>query len=106
MKQEEIITILKESYPRDIRKQLVKSILEVEKEEGDLSLQKPYQTINKIFSYVLQESGWKMGENSAEWNSVPLKIMEESFPKLSSTKWYKEQILHTQQNIDIVTKDS
>jgi len=106
MRQEEIITILKESYPRDIRKQLVKSILEVEKEEADLSLQKPYQTINKIFSYVLQESDWKMGENSTEWNTTPLKIMEESFPKLSRTKWYKEQILHTRQDIEIVTKDS
>ena len=102
MTTDEIVETLKTHYSRDIRKQLIKSMLEVEKSEADLSLEKSYKMINQIFSYVLQESGWKMGENSDEWNDMPLKVMEESFPKLNSTKWYKEQIIQTQKSINVV----
>jgi len=74
MNKDEIVNTLKEHYPREVRKQLIKSMLEIEKKEGDLSLEKSYQMINQIFSYVLQESGWKMGENSDVWNDMPLKV--------------------------------
>jgi hypothetical protein len=105
MKNETLINTLKEHYPRDVRKQLVKSMLEVEKKDTDLSLEQPYKMINQIFSYVLHENGWEMGDNSKGWNDTPLKIMNESFPKLSTTKWYKEQTIEVEQNIDIVAKD-
>jgi len=101
MTKEEIIEALKEHYSRDIRKQLVKSILEQEKSMTDLDKDHVYKTINQIFSFVLQQSGWKMGSNSEKWNELPLEIMNESFPQLSSTKWYEEQILTTKQSINI-----
>jgi len=105
MHKDEIVNTLKEHYPREVRKQLVKSMLELEKEEGDLSLEQPYQMINQIFSYVLQQTGWKMGENSDVWNDMPLKVMVESFPQLSKTKWYSEQLIQTQKSIDVVGKE-
>jgi len=104
MNKDEIVNTLKEHYPREVRKQLIKSMLEIEKKEGDLSLEKSYQMINQIFSYVLQESGWKMGENSDVWNDMPLKVMNESFPQLSNTKWYKEQLIETQKSINVVSQ--
>jgi len=105
MMKEEISNILKEHYSRDIRKQLVKSILEQEKSMTELDKVAVYKTINQIFSFVLQQAGWEMGNNSSEWNVMPLEIMDETFPKLSSTKWYAEQILITKQTIEIEMKD-
>jgi len=102
MEQETLIDTLKEHYPREVRKQLVKSLLECEKTEGNLALEEPYKMMNQIFSYVLSEAGWEMGENSKGWNDMPLKIMDESFPKLHTTKWYKEQLIQADQNINIV----
>jgi len=101
MIKEEIIALIKEHYSRDIRKQLVKSILEQEKTMTDLDKADIYITINKIFSFVLQQSEWEIGNNSQEWNRMPLEIMIESFPKLDSTKWYKEQILSIKQSINL-----
>ena len=89
MKKTEIIEILKENYNRDLRKQVVKTILSQEKEND-----KPdYQIINQIFTYVLKELNWSMGKDAKEWDYTPLNIMEEVFPKIESTKWFEEQIL-------------
>ena len=97
MNQEIIIQTLKDQYPRDIRKQLVKNILNEEKSE------KPtYNIINQIFSYVLKECNWNMPTNSQEWDNTPLKIMIVVFPKLKSTKWYQEQSTMTQQGINLI----
>ena len=96
MSQDEIIETLKATYSREVRKGLVKSILEQEREEKE-----EYKIINQIFSYVLQQSGWKMGENSTAWDASPLEIMNEVFPKLSTTKWYSEQILTTNQKVEV-----
>ena len=104
MTKNEIIDIVKEHYSRDIRKQLVKSLLTLEREDRDLTLEKPYIMINQIFSYVLQESGWKLEKNSATWNAMPLEIMLEAFPQLSSTKWYKAQCIETTREIDVITE--
>jgi len=105
MTKEEIVETLKEHYTRDIRKQLIKTLLEQEKTMKELDKANVYQTINQIFSFVLQESGWKMSSSSTEWDSVPLEIMSETFPKILTTKWYAEQRLLTQQNIEIKIKD-
>jgi len=101
MNREEIIETLKDTYSREVRKGLVRTILEKEKSENELEIQQQYTLMNQIFSYVLQQSGWKMGENSSNWDANPLKIMHEVFPKLSTTKWYSEQLLNTKQNIKV-----
>ena len=89
MKKTEIIDTLKNNYNRDLRKQVVKTILSHEKEND-----KPdYQIINQIFTYVLKELNWSMPENTKEWDYTPLDIMEEVFPKIESTKWFNDQIL-------------
>ncbi len=102
MNQDEIVTTLKEHYNRDLRKQLVKSIVSAEKNDDQEMLQKQYQLINQIFSYVLKESGWKIGVDSQKWNSQPMEVMLEVFPKLESSKWYREQELMVNQKIDVV----
>jgi len=101
MKKETIIQTLKDNYNRDLRKQVVKTIISNEKQS-----EKPdYNIINQIFSYVLKELEWKMAENTKEWDNTPLDIMEEAFPKLESTKWYEEQILTAKKMIEMEMRD-
>ena len=100
MTKQEIIETLKNSYPKDIRKQLVKTILSEEKENTLAN----YKLINQIFSYVLSELGWDMAKSTKDWDSTPLDIMEESFPKIKTTQWYKEQIVTAKQAIDVDMK--
>ena len=105
MNQNEIIEMLKATYSRDVRKGLVKTILEKEKEDDKLATLQQYKIINQIFSYVLQQSGWKMGEDSTVWDATPLEVMQEVFPKLSTTEWYSEQILTTNQKVEIQVQE-
>jgi len=76
MNQEAIIKFLKASYPRDVRKGLVKSILSVEKNNDKELIQQQYNLINQIFSYVLKECHWSMPSSSVEllgilqWHSL------------------------------------
>jgi hypothetical protein len=102
MTHNEIVQTLKAHYSREIRKQLVKSILQSEKSSDSEAIQHQYQLINQIFSYVLKESGWKIGRDSQKWNAKPMEIMLEVFPKLKETQWYKEQELMVNQKIDVV----
>jgi hypothetical protein len=101
MKKTEILETLKENYNRDLRKQVVKTLLNNEKETGEPN----YQLINQIFSYVLKELGWSIAENTKEWDNTPLDIMQETFPHIESTKWYDEQILTAKKMIDVLRKD-
>ena len=89
MKKTEIIETLKENYNRDLRKQVVKTILSQEKENSTPD----YQLINQIFTYVIKELNWKIEENIKDWDYTPLDIMEEAFPKIESTKWYEGQLI-------------
>jgi len=101
MKKDEIVEILKSNYPREVRKGLVKTIIEKEKSEDAFAIKEQYSIINQIFSYVLQQSGWEMGKDSSSWDASPLEVMLDVFPKLSSTKWYAQQHLATQQKVEI-----
>ena len=101
MKKETIIQTLKDNYNRDLRKQVVKTMLRNEK-ESDTPENK---IINQIFSYVLSQLGWDMAKNTSQWDSTPLDIMKETFPKIETTKWYKEMILTAEQSIDVEMRD-
>ena len=96
MKKQEIIETLKANYNRDLRKQVVKTILSQEKENGTPD----YQIINQIFSYVLKELNWKLADNLKVWDNTPLDIMEETFPKLETSKWFEIQILTAKKMIE------
>ena len=50
MTNNEIVKILKDTYPRDIRKQLVKTIIEDEKLNTNYDKKEQYLIINQIFS--------------------------------------------------------
>jgi len=95
MNKVEIIEILKNSYSRDLRKLMIKTIIEDEK----LNVRPDYKIINQIFSYVIKESNWKIANNTQEWNSTPIEIMKETFPKIENTKWLQDQILIAKQII-------
>lgn len=101
MKKDEIIETLKSHYPRDVRKNLIRAIQAQEKIEDKLALKEQYKIINQIFSYVLHESNWEMNQSSGNWDNTPLEIVAEVFPKLSSTKWYKEQVILTSKDIEV-----
>jgi hypothetical protein len=105
MNPNEIIEMLKTTYSREVRKGLIKTILEKEKESDKLATLQQYKLINQIFSYVLGQSGWKMGEDSTVWDAQPLKIMTEVFPKLSTTNWYSEQLLKTKQKVEVKVQE-
>jgi ABC-type dipeptide/oligopeptide/nickel transport system ATPase component len=100
MDKETIIQTLKNQYPREIRKQLVKTI-----QQEDKDAKPTYTIINQIFSYVLKESNWDMPSNSKEWDTSPLEIMSEVFPKIETTKWYQEQLMMTKQNINLINSE-
>ena len=96
METTQIIETLKTHYNRDLRKQVVKTLQKDEKETN-----KPnYQIINQIFAYVQKELGWKLPENSKDWDYTPLDIMKEVFPHIESTKWYDMQISAAKKTLD------
>ena len=97
MKKETIIETLKDNYNRDLRKQVVKTIITNEKQSENPD----YKIINQIFSYVLKELNWTIAANTKEWDNTPLDIMEETFPKIESTKWFNEQILTAKKMIEM-----
>lgn len=92
--QQKIIDALKEQYPRDLRKQVVKAILRDEKSGDKEGLQSSYNIINQIFTYIISELSWTISQNTNSWDDTPLKIICEVFPKLESTQWFKDQQLH------------
>ena len=102
MKKQEIIDTLKAQYNRDIRKQLVRTLVDAEKENNTLN---SYKLINQIFSYVLAELGWSMADNTKNWNNSPLEIMKEVFPRITDAQWYKEQQLLTDRSINVQMDD-
>ena len=93
--QQKIIDALKEQYPRDLRKQVVKSMLSHEKNDDKEALESSYNIVNQIFTYIISELNWTISQNSNAWDDTPLKIICEVFPKLESTKWFKDQQLKT-----------
>ena len=99
MNKDELIEALKSQYNRDLRKQLVKSLLVSEK---DKETTQQYKIINQIFSYVISQLGWTMAANTENWDSTPLDIMSEVFPKIKTTQWYSEQSLNIDRNINVI----
>jgi len=87
----EIIATLKEQYNRDLRKQVVRSILNSEKSDDKEVWESSYKIINQIFTYVISELKWSIPQNNNDWDDTPLKIMCEVFPKIETTKWFQEQ---------------
>ena len=99
MNKQELIDTLKAQYNKDLRKQLVASLLEAEDNE---ETNKQYKLMNQIFSYVLSQLGWTMAANAKSWDSTPLDVMMEVFPKIKKTKWFKEQHITATKSIDVV----
>ena len=99
--QEEIISRIKEQYNRDLRKQIVKSILKNEKDNNKKTLEDSYKIINQIFTYVIGELKWEISHNTDNWDDTPLKIMSEVFPKIETTKWFKEQQISVSKSIGV-----
>ena len=95
-KKQKIIDTLKNTYNRDLRKQVVKTIQKEEKESTNPN----YNIINQIFSYVLKELNWTIVANTKEWDNTPLDIMEETFPQIESSKWFEDQILTAKKMIE------
>ena len=99
--QQQIIDALKEQYSRDLRKQVVKSILNHEKSNDKEALKSSYNILNQIFSYIMSELNWNISQNTNNWDDTPLKILSEVFPKVETTKWYKEQQLSVKKSINL-----
>ncbi len=98
MDETELISVLKAQYSKDLRKQLVQALRDAEQSGDD---DRQTKLMNQIFSYVLAQLGWTMASNTKEWDDRPLEVMEKVFPKISKTKWYKEQQLLAEKSIDV-----
>ena len=101
MTHEEIIESIKAQYNRDLRKQLVKTLLEHEKNKDQAALKSGYQIMNQIFSYVLGQLGWTMTDNASKWDSSPLDIMCAAFPKIETTQWFAQLQLNVKRSIEL-----
>jgi len=101
MQNEQIIKTLKDNYNRDIRKQLVKSLIKHEKENEQIALESSYKIVDQIFSYVISELGWTFAPDSNSWNDSPLKIMLEVFPNIDKTKWFNDRLLQVKGKVDL-----
>ena len=105
MTHHEIVESIKAQYSRDLRKQLVQSILENEKSNDIQSLHGGYKIMNQIFSYVLSKQGWDIAKNAENWDESPLEIMKEAFPKLEQTQWFQQLTLTVNRNIEVVNQE-
>ncbi len=103
MIEDEIVTLLKEQYDRELRKQLVKTLLEDEK-SGDTQSASA-KILDQIFSYILKSLQWNIVHNTNEWSTLPLEILKKVFPKIEKTQWFNEKQLHTNQDIDLMLGD-
>jgi hypothetical protein len=98
---EQIIDALKEHYTRDLRKQVVKSVLKNEKDNDKEALKPSYNILNQIFSYIISELNWNISKNTNNWDDTPLKIISKVFPHIETTQWYKDQQLSVTKSIDL-----
>lgn len=96
-----VVERLKEQYSRDLRKKVVKSMLQHEKSKDKEAQDSSYKIVDQIFSYIMSDLGWSISQDSHSWNDAPLKIMSDVFPKIESTKWFKEKKLHVTKSINI-----
>ncbi|MDD3592672.1 MAG: hypothetical protein PHO65_08525 [Sulfurovum sp.] len=99
MTHEEIIESIKSQYNKDLRKQLVESLLEYEQKQDPAALRYGYQIMNQIYSYILNKLGWASADNASKWDNSPLDIMSTVFPKLEDTQWFIQQQLHLNKSI-------
>ena len=101
MKNEEIIKTIKDSYSRDVRKQLIKSLVKHEKDNDKEAIESSYKIVDQIVSYILSELGWTFSPDSNTWDDQPLQIMLEVFPNIDKTKWFEEKLLQVKSSIDL-----
>lgn len=98
---QKIVNAIKNQYTRDLRKQVVKTMLKNEKDYDENELEDSYKNINQIFSYVINELSWSISQSNNTWDDTPLKIIGEVFPKIQTTKWFKNQQLSITQSINV-----
>ena len=96
-----IVDTLKEHYTRALRKEVVRNILKYEKGNDKKAQESSYKVINQIFTYIISELGWSISQNTNGWDDTPLRIISEVFPKIETTKWFKDQQLHVTKSINL-----
>ena len=97
----EIIETLKTHYNRDLRKQVVKTILKNEKETD----RPDYQVIDQIFLYIQKELNWEFTVDTKESELTPLEVMKTVFPHIESSKWYQLQLTAAKKILDEMRKN-
>ncbi len=98
---QEIVETIKEQYTRSLRKQVVKSMLKYEKTKDKKALDSSYKVINQIFTYIISQLNWSISRDTNGWDDTPLEIISEVFPKIETTKWFKDQQLQVTNSISI-----
>lgn len=101
MNREDIIKTIKDSYNRDIRKQLVKSLIKNEKSKDKEAVDSSYKVVDQIFSYVISELGWTFSSDSTTWDDTPLQIMQEVFPNIDKSEWFESQLLQVRSSVEL-----
>lgn len=101
MTNQDIIDTVTSQYNRDLRKKIVKNILQNEKDNDQTALKSSYNITNQIFSYVISQLDWDISSNSNQWDDTPLNIMSQIFPKIETTKWFQNQQLIANSSIEL-----
>jgi len=96
-----IVDTLKAQYSRDLRKQIVKSIIKSEKNDDKLTKKSSYKIINQIFSYIISELNWSIANSTSNWDDTPHKLLCEVFPKIETTQWFKNQKIDVSKAINL-----
>ena len=96
-----VVDTIKERYTRALRKEVVRNILKHEKSNDKKAQESSYKIINQIFSYIMSEVNWNMSQDTSDWDDTPLKIISEVFPKIETTKWFKDQQLIVTKSINL-----
>ena len=90
---ENILNEIKASYSKTLRKEVVRNVLQHERNNDTEAIASSYETLNQIFSYIISQLNWEIPQNPSQLDDAPLKIIAEAFPKIDKTKWFKEQLL-------------
>lgn len=92
-------------YSLEMREQLVENLIEAEHnlkhrvsdEKGMIPTEEMvkniYNVIDKIFLELLRRLQWREADSLDAWDFRPMDILENTFPNIEKTDWYKMRYL-------------
>ena len=97
--QELNIKFIEDSYPKEVRVDLIQSLLVLEKTvlvkdktiqgiEASTKVENLHKMLDQIFSVILKNLNWNIASSSNDWDYRPINVMKKTFFNIEKTKWY------------------